>query len=62
MQRLEVSCAVRRIYTSLGAKGLKMMSINGCGMDWNNLTQECVLWKFLVNGNELFGAKNIGSL
>ena len=22
MQRLEVSCAVRRIYTSLGAKGL----------------------------------------
>ena len=23
MQRLEVSCAVRRIYTSLGAKGLK---------------------------------------
>ena len=24
MQRLEVSCAVRRIYTSLGAKGLKV--------------------------------------
>ena len=23
MQRLEVSCAVRRIYMSLGAKGLK---------------------------------------
>ena len=23
MQRLEVSCAVRRIYTSLGAKGLR---------------------------------------
>ena len=23
MQRLEVSCAVRRMYTSLGAKGLK---------------------------------------
>ena len=22
MQRLEVSCAIRRIYTSLGAKGL----------------------------------------
>jgi hypothetical protein len=24
MQRLEVSCAVRRIYTSLGAKGLML--------------------------------------
>ena len=24
MQRLEVSCAVRRIYTSLGAKGLNL--------------------------------------
>ena len=23
MQRLEVSCAVRRVYTSLGAEGLK---------------------------------------
>ena len=27
MERLEVSCAVRRIYTSLGAKGLKAVSI-----------------------------------
>ena len=26
MQRLEISCAVRRIYTSLGAKGLSMQS------------------------------------
>ena len=25
MQRLEVSCAVRRIYTSLGAKGLNIL-------------------------------------
>ena len=25
MQRLEVSCAVRRIYTSLGAKGLNLL-------------------------------------
>ena len=24
MQRLEVSCAVRRIYTSLGAKGVNV--------------------------------------
>ena len=31
MQRLEVSCAVRRIYTSLGAKGLKpYVYIYGC--------------------------------
>ena len=29
MQRLEVSCAVRRIYTSLGAKGLKSDRYNG---------------------------------
>ena len=28
MQRLEVSCTVRRIYTSLGAKGLKTFVIN----------------------------------
>ena len=27
MQRLEVSCAVRRIYTSLGAKGLSYLSV-----------------------------------
>ena len=26
MQRLEVSCAIRRIYTSLGAKGLIIIS------------------------------------
>ena len=26
MQRLEVSCAVRRIHTSLGAKGLKLFT------------------------------------
>ena len=25
MQRLEVSCAVRRIYTSLGAKGSRVL-------------------------------------
>ena len=28
MQRLEVSCAVRRIYTSLGAKGLIIGSLH----------------------------------
>ena len=26
MQRLEVSCAVRRLYTSFGAKGLNLLS------------------------------------
>ena len=29
MQRLEVSCAVRRIYTSLGAKGLNLGLLKG---------------------------------
>ena len=29
MQRLEVSCAVRRIYTSLGAKGLNTLTARG---------------------------------
>jgi hypothetical protein len=27
MQRLEISCAVRRIYMSLGAKGLRKVSV-----------------------------------
>ena len=30
MQRLEVSCAVRHIYTSLGAKGLNRTNIQRC--------------------------------
>jgi len=29
MQRLEVSCAVRRLYESLGVKGLKYPSLQG---------------------------------
>ena len=38
MQRLEVSCAVRRLYTSLGAKGLNVVNHG-----WVMRAYECVL-------------------
>ena len=38
MQRLEVSCAVRRIYTSLGAKGLKIPNTNRFLINYTTLT------------------------
>ena len=37
MQRMEVSCAVRRVYTSLGAKGLRAAksAVTGKGLDYS---------------------------
>ena len=42
MQRLEVSCALRHIYTSLGAKGLKER--------WPSLSLGCVQLSELLTG------------
>jgi hypothetical protein len=39
MQRLEVSCAVRRIYMSLGAKGLKIFELRI--IDYKNKEHTC---------------------
>ena len=45
MQRLEVSCAVRRMYMSLGAKGLSIVAVD---------TQQCLVFvlevRVTVNG------------
>jgi hypothetical protein len=44
MQRLEVSCAVRPIYGSLGAKGI--VPVVGSGEDGNDLTGSIKFGKF----------------
>jgi hypothetical protein len=54
MQRLEVSCAVRPIYGSLGAKGLIIVTLENCYlypdtdyMKWYKITEhtDMLLWK-----------------
>ena len=53
MQRLEVNCAVRRRYTSLGAKGLNKKGRNsyGCAgsVGWIDMAQDRDQWLPLVN-------------
>ena len=41
MQRLEVGCAVRRIYTSEGAKGLKTETLKSKSNKENEVKSQC---------------------
>ena len=58
MQLLEVSCAVRRIYTSLGAKGL-IGDVLGRRGKYANTSLECVIDVLLMVKREI-SYKNIG--
>ena len=49
MQRLEVSCAVRRIYTSLGAKGLIQRAQRDSSIKIVNLLLEITILIDILN-------------
>ena len=59
MQRLEVSCAVRHIYTSLGARGLNIRIGSTLSVVRSTQNPRIVKHDCSVYGSNLCGEKNV---